>query len=47
LYISKSIVEAYEGRMWAENNPDGGREQHLLLLAIKQKKKLSALERMT
>jgi signal transduction histidine kinase len=23
LYISKGIVEAHDGRMWAENNPDG------------------------
>ncbi|HET6800125.1 MAG TPA: ATP-binding protein [Nitrososphaeraceae archaeon] len=23
LYISKSIVEAHEGKMWAENNPEG------------------------
>jgi two-component system sensor histidine kinase VicK len=23
LYISKSIVEAHNGKMWAENNPDG------------------------
>jgi two-component system, OmpR family, sensor histidine kinase VicK len=23
LYISKSIVEAHDGKMWAENNPDG------------------------
>jgi signal transduction histidine kinase len=23
LYISKSIVEAHGGKMWAENNPDG------------------------
>jgi two-component system, OmpR family, sensor histidine kinase VicK len=23
LYISKSIVEAHGGEMWAENNPDG------------------------
>jgi signal transduction histidine kinase len=22
-YISKRIVEAYGGRMWAKNNPDG------------------------
>jgi two-component system, OmpR family, sensor histidine kinase VicK len=23
LYISKSIVEAHDGRIWAENNKDG------------------------
>jgi signal transduction histidine kinase len=23
LYISKNIVEAHGGKMWAENNPDG------------------------
>ena len=23
LYISKNIIEAHGGRMWAENNPDG------------------------
>jgi signal transduction histidine kinase len=23
LFISKSIVEAHGGKMWAENNPDG------------------------
>jgi two-component system, OmpR family, sensor histidine kinase VicK len=23
LYISKSIIEAHHGRMWAENNKDG------------------------
>ena len=24
LYISKNIVEAHGGKMWAENNQDGG-----------------------
>jgi signal transduction histidine kinase len=23
LYISRSIIEAHGGRMWAQNNPDG------------------------
>jgi signal transduction histidine kinase len=23
LFISKSIIEAHGGRIWAENNPDG------------------------
>jgi two-component system, OmpR family, sensor histidine kinase VicK len=23
LYISKGIIEAHGGKMWAENNPDG------------------------
>jgi signal transduction histidine kinase len=23
LYISKSIVEAHDGKIWVENNPDG------------------------
>ena len=23
LYISKNIIEAHAGRIWAENNPDG------------------------
>jgi signal transduction histidine kinase len=24
LFISKSIIEAHDGRIWAENNGDGG-----------------------
>ena len=24
LHISRSIVEAYGGKLWAENNPEGG-----------------------
>ena len=23
LYISKKIIEAHDGKIWAENNPDG------------------------
>ena len=23
LFISKSVVESHDGKMWAENNPDG------------------------
>jgi signal transduction histidine kinase len=23
LYLSKGIIEAHNGRIWAENNPDG------------------------
>jgi PAS domain S-box-containing protein len=31
LAISRSIIEAHDGRLWAENNPDGGAKFSLLL----------------
>ena len=38
LSISKSIVETHGGRIWAENNPDGGAALHLELPATTQSK---------
>ena len=39
LYISKSIVEAHGGEMWAENNSDGkGSTFYFTLPFIKEKK---------
>jgi signal transduction histidine kinase len=39
LYISKSIVEAHDGKMWAENNTDGkGSTFYFTLPFIKEKK---------
>ena len=31
LSISRTIVAAHGGRLWAENNPDGGATMHVLL----------------
>ena len=28
LFISKTIIEAHNGRIWAENNPEGRRSLH-------------------
>ena len=38
LYISKSIIEAHGGRMWAENNPKGKGATFSFSLPITQKK---------
>ena len=37
LYISKSIIEAHSGRIWAENNPDGKGATFSFSLPITQK----------
>jgi two-component system sensor histidine kinase VicK len=37
LYISKSVVEAHGGKMWAENNPDGKGATFSFSLPITQK----------
>jgi two-component system sensor histidine kinase KdpD len=31
LSIARSIIEAHEGRIWAENGPDGGAAFRILL----------------
>ena len=38
LYISKSIVEAHGGKMWAENNQKVGEPTFSFTLMINQKK---------
>jgi two-component system sensor histidine kinase VicK len=38
LYISKSIVEAHEGKMWAENNPEGEGATFTFTLPLSNKK---------
>jgi two-component system sensor histidine kinase VicK len=47
LYISKSIVEAHEGKMWAENNPGVEGATFTFTLPLSNKMKLSALEKRT
>jgi two-component system sensor histidine kinase VicK len=37
LYISKSIIEAHGGRIWAENNPNGNGATFSFSLPITQK----------
>ena len=34
LSVSRSIVRAHEGRIWAENNRDGGATFHVVLPAL-------------
>jgi signal transduction histidine kinase len=36
LFISKSIVEAHDGKIWAENNADGKRAKFSFSLPIKE-----------
>jgi signal transduction histidine kinase len=38
LYISKSIVEAHDGKMWAENNPEGEGATFTFTLPLSNKK---------
>ena len=33
LSIARTIVAAHGGRLWAENNPEGGASMHCLLAA--------------
>jgi two-component system, OmpR family, sensor histidine kinase VicK len=37
LYISKSIVEAHGGKIWAQNNPDGKGATFSFSLPLTQK----------
>jgi two-component system, OmpR family, sensor histidine kinase VicK len=40
LYISKSIVEAHEGNMWAENNPEGEAPTFTFTLPLSNKNEI-------
>ncbi|UQA55543.1 protein kinase domain-containing protein [Polyangium aurulentum] len=44
LSISRSIVEAHGGRLWAENNPGGGATFHCVLPAWEEEKPAAARE---
>jgi C4-dicarboxylate-specific signal transduction histidine kinase len=35
LSLSRSIVEAHAGRLWAENAPEGGGMLHLILPVVR------------
>jgi signal transduction histidine kinase len=43
LFISKSIVEAHDGRIWAENNKDGKGASFVFSLPITEDKALTRL----
>jgi signal transduction histidine kinase len=45
LYISKNIVEAHGGRIWAENNPDGKGATFRFTLPLSQGKVLEGEKR--
>jgi signal transduction histidine kinase len=38
LFISKNIIEAYGGKIWAENNPDGKGATFTFTLPIREEK---------
>jgi PAS domain S-box-containing protein len=40
LAVSRSIVEAHGGRIWAENNPDGGGATFNVVLAVSSKREV-------
>jgi two-component system, OmpR family, sensor histidine kinase VicK len=47
LYISKSIVEAHDGKMWAKNNPDGVGATFTFTLPLSNKKEIIGRDDMT